>query len=112
MKKITKKEFLEAAEKGDLSIVKLYVEQGGDIEVKDDNGNTSLILASRKGHLEVVKYLIEKGADVKANSKALVYASWNGHFEVVELLKNFKDYLLRNKLQPSIDKVHKNSSIF
>ena len=48
----------------------------------------SIIFASRNGHIEVVKLLIDNGADVTADdNEAIRYASRYGHIEVVKLLK-------------------------
>jgi ankyrin repeat protein len=47
----------------------------------------SIIFASRNGHIEVVKLLIGAGADVTADdNEAIRFASENGHIEVVKLL--------------------------
>jgi len=52
-----------------------------------------LLDACEDGDLEKVKQLLENGADVNAKDKdgltALMYASYNGHKEVVELLKSY-----------------------
>jgi len=52
-----------------------------------------LLNACEIGDLEKVKQLLENGADVNAENKygltALMYASYNGHKEVVELLKSY-----------------------
>ena len=46
-----------------------------------------LIWASIEGHLEVVRLLLDHGADVHANyDDALSWASENGHWRVVQLL--------------------------
>ena len=75
-----------------LDIVKSLVEQGADIESRDNEyGATILTIASGLGDLESVKYLISKGANVNATSKrngetALLLASGNGHLEMVKIL--------------------------
>ena len=54
-----------------------------------DQLNNSLIKFSKLGILEVVKYLVEHGANVNAyDDDALIWASANGHLEVVKCLKN------------------------
>ena len=59
-----------AAERMHLDTVKKFVEEGADLEAKNEKkGHTPLILAVRSRRLEVVKYLVEKGADVNAPSK-------------------------------------------
>ena len=84
----------KAAYYGHLEIVKYLVENGADINAKDNNGWTSLIHAAYNGHLEVVKYLVENKADINAIGKyfgfdgltSLMFASMNGHLEVVKYL--------------------------
>ena len=47
----------------------------------------ALIYASSNGHLDVVKYLVDHGANVNADDdEALIWASKNGHLDVVEYL--------------------------
>ena len=61
-----------------------------DINAKNKDGETALMLASSEGHLEIVKLLIEKGADVNVKNEdgktALTLASRYGHLEVVKYL--------------------------
>ena len=52
-------ELLWASMEGHLEVVRLLIENGADVSVKDD---VALRLASRYGHLEVAKLLIENGA--------------------------------------------------
>ena len=47
-----------------------YIENGADIEAKDDYGRTPLIRASANGCVKVVKILIENGADIEAKNNA------------------------------------------
>ena len=56
----------EAVKNGDLSELKRYMADGGDIEVRTSINETPLIWAASHGHLEIVKYLVEKGADIDA----------------------------------------------
>ena len=49
---------------GHLEKVKFLVEHGADINAKDNESKTSIMLASEKGYLAMVKYLFEKGADL------------------------------------------------
>ena len=56
----------EAAEKDDSADVKRHLQRGVDVNVRDEYGETPLMIAAVKGHLVVVKFLMDKGADVNA----------------------------------------------
>ncbi|MEI0518875.1 ankyrin repeat domain-containing protein [Brachyspira murdochii] len=85
-------ELLEASKNNDLETLKALIENGADVNVKDDYNKTALMYASEKGHLEIVKYLLDKGADINAKDNygktALMYASEKGHSEVAKFLKS------------------------
>eukprot|EP00435_Cladocopium_sp_Y103_P041180 s1967_g11.t1 len=49
---------------GNLKIVKLLLDGGAYLEVRDFKANTPLHLAVEKGHLEIVKELVKRGAEV------------------------------------------------
>lgn len=53
------RELLESAKNGDLSKVKNCLANGADINTIDESGNTSIMYASMNGHLEIVKFLLE-----------------------------------------------------
>lgn len=69
-----------AAEKGNMEIIKMLVEDGkAIINDKSSYGVTPLIAAAAAGNGEVVSYLVEHGADVSAKDDlgktALIYAA-------------------------------------
>lgn len=60
-KKIDKNQLLVlSAEKGQLQIVKFFVDKGADYEAFD---NEALRISAKKGHMDIVKYLISLGID-------------------------------------------------
>ena len=79
------------AGKTDLAIKK--IENGADVNAKDNDGDTPLIWASCEGHTEIVKLLLAHGADVNTKDNdggtPLYYASSRGYIEVVNLLKQY-----------------------
>jgi len=81
---------LEAATKGDLSVVESLIEEGAYVNARDNKGLTPLIWASAKNHVNVVTFLIKKGADINAKhhfgSTALISAAMNGCFEATKIL--------------------------
>lgn len=57
-------ELINACKKGDLQAVKTLIRSGADINSRDENSVTALMLAAKNGHLEVVKELLKYGAEV------------------------------------------------
>ena len=81
---------ISAAKSGDVGEVERLIRSGVDINIRDNGGNTALILASYYDHIEVVKLLIEAGVDLNIrddeSSTALILASYQNNIEVVKLL--------------------------
>ncbi len=77
-------------EGGNLEVVKYLVEQGADVNAKDEDGWTVLHAVDEGGNLEVVKYLVEQGADVNAKGEwgrtALHAVAEGGNLEVLKYL--------------------------
>lgn len=49
-----------------MSVMRLLMEEGADIEEKNTHGSTALIEACRSGYLECVQLLVEHGANMYA----------------------------------------------
>ena len=81
---------IRASAYGHIDMVKKYIEDGADVNAKNDDGNTALMMASYNGYIKVVRLLLKKGADVNAkdnnHNTALIGASINGRTETVALL--------------------------
>jgi ankyrin repeat protein len=55
-----------AAFMGNLSKVKMFIEEGADVDSKDGQGRTPLLFAALGGNKQVVEFLVDKGADINA----------------------------------------------
>ncbi len=65
-----------AIEKGNFHIVKFFVENGVDIEIRNTNGETALLTAARFSNDEIIRYLMENNADtgvIDNNGKGIDY---------------------------------------
>ncbi|KFZ18419.1 hypothetical protein V501_01228, partial [Pseudogymnoascus sp. VKM F-4519 (FW-2642)] len=88
---------LWAATKGHEVIAKVLLENGAEIEARDNPlSQTSLSVAARGGHKAVVELLLKNEADIEAKDKygqtPLLLAASGGHEAVIELLlKNEAD---------------------
>ena len=57
---------LKAADDGNIKAVKQYLDDGADVNTKDNLGRTPLLWAALNSHKEIVELLIAEGADVNA----------------------------------------------
>jgi len=84
------KPLFAAAKSGDKNSLRLLIDQGLDVNVKDASGWTPLHHAAGQGHADVCELLIAKGADVNAKDdrewRPLHRAAAGGYIDVVELL--------------------------
>ncbi|XP_062308672.1 ankyrin repeat domain-containing protein 29 isoform X4 [Osmerus eperlanus] len=83
-----------AARKGNLALLQLLLNSGRvDVDCRDSNGTTALMVASFSAHYDCARELIMQGADInlqrKTGSTALFFASQQGHNEIVKLLFEF-----------------------
>jgi ankyrin repeat protein len=83
-------EFTDAIGKGNMKIVKKYVEGGVDVNA-GYFGWTPIIMAGAKGQLEAVKYFAEHGANLNyvhpmTKWTAFMHAAYDGNQEIVKYL--------------------------
>ncbi len=64
----TSLDLLEASSHGNLAEVQTLLDKGADINAKDKNGITALMLASSDGYRDIVKLLLARGADINAKN--------------------------------------------
>ncbi|CAH1793701.1 unnamed protein product [Owenia fusiformis] len=80
----------DAATEGHVQCIRHASQMQTDVNTRDENYKTSLIIACAKGHKDCIELLIEKGADINAKDKdgwnALISAASKGHRDCVEIL--------------------------
>ncbi len=86
-------DLLQGASEGNIALVKRSLDQRAELETKNADGETALILASWYGSPEIVTMLLESGANVNAQDNAgytaIAKAASLGvgrHYEIVEIL--------------------------
>ncbi len=84
---VTSDEFLEAAESGSIDKVQKYINSGGDLNIRGNNGITALMIACDREHIEIVKLLIAAGADLNAKDDDGFTALMIADKEIGKLLK-------------------------
>jgi ankyrin repeat protein len=90
------------AYKGEVEPIKELLAQGVNVNARDEQGGTALMLAAMANKVEVVKLLLEHGADVNAQSDggntALIAAAGKGNLEILQLLVDAgADPLIKNE---------------
>lgn len=84
------RELMVAAASGQTWRVKYLVENGANVNWRDEEGYTPLTWAAQHGHAEIAAYLISRFAQVNPTDKAgytpLMWAAQEGHVAVMETL--------------------------
>jgi ankyrin repeat protein len=84
---------LQASRSGDAELIELLLAAGADPMMTHTEGETPLMAAARTGNVAAVELLLASGVDVNAtdsfqNQTALMWASAEGHIDVVGALLN------------------------
>ena len=86
----TRTGLLGSACTGEVDEVERFIENGVDLNARDYEDHTPLMLAAKEGHSKIVKMLIEAGADIHLYSvrekSALQIAAKHGKVECLKLL--------------------------
>ncbi|XP_053565687.1 kinase D-interacting substrate of 220 kDa isoform X2 [Bombina bombina] len=80
-------------EEGNIAALKTLLEKCKDVDERNENGQTALMLAAEQGNLEIVQELLRKRANCNLedvdNWTALISAAKEGHLEIVRELLNY-----------------------
>jgi uncharacterized protein len=83
-------ELFQAVKRGDEGLVASYIKAGIDVNAKEEDGRTALLIAAEKGDPGMVTLLAENGADVNVSDidgyTALIYVAYKGDIEIAMLL--------------------------
>jgi len=73
-----------------IEIAKSLIENGADVNQKDEHGRSPLMHMANWGHFDLVKSIMEKGAEIEVKDDkgitALMYGSRNGDFDIFSYL--------------------------
>jgi ankyrin repeat protein len=83
------RELIQAAERGELVVVRQLVQKGARINARDMRGRTALLAATQRNEIEVARFLIREGADVNAkdfvHDTPFLLAAAEGRIEILKM---------------------------
>ena len=91
MKRRLRADLFQATKDGDFDQCQKLIEDGADVNRKDDDGATCLIFAAMRGWLAISELLVDNSAEVdvqdaKSGWTALMQATYYGHKSIARLL--------------------------
>ncbi|XP_031467066.1 kinase D-interacting substrate of 220 kDa isoform X2 [Phasianus colchicus] len=93
MASLMNQSLLTYAEEGNVPALKALLEKCRDVDERNENGQTPLMLAAEQGNLEIVQELLKKGANCNLedadNWTALISAAKEGHEAIIAELLNY-----------------------
>lgn len=82
--------FLHEVKMGNRGEVETFIRAGINVNARDKDGSTPLMIASERGDAEMAGVLLKNGADPNAGDidgyTALMFASYSGNLEIAKLL--------------------------
>ncbi|WP_082631761.1 ankyrin repeat domain-containing protein [Cytobacillus praedii] len=82
-------QLIQAAERKETETIKRLVEEGIDINTKDSEGRTAIMIATYNNDVDTAKVLIKAGADVNIQdnlkNNPFLYAGAEGYVEILKL---------------------------
>jgi ankyrin repeat protein len=88
--KFTSDDFVQAADRGDLKALQLFLDGGMDCNAQNTSGSTALMAAAKNGRIDVVNKLLERKLNLNLQDKqgetALMRAAANNQVAVVKVL--------------------------
>ncbi|XP_002737915.1 fibronectin type 3 and ankyrin repeat domains protein 1-like [Saccoglossus kowalevskii] len=83
---------------GNTEVAKTLINAGANVNTKDNDGKTPLMIAALNGHLSLVELLIQKGADVHVkNEFGKTAIDFAGSFDRRRVSKFFEELKLKEK---------------
>lgn len=83
-----------AVSKGDIEVVKKFIEYGANVNEKSDDGMSPLMTAARYNKVEIIKVLLASGARPSDKNEkgytALKYAQLSNATDAIAVLKDLK----------------------
>jgi ankyrin repeat protein len=88
--KFTPDDFVQAADRGDLKALQLFLEGGMDCDAQNASGSTALMAAAKNGRIDVVNKLLAQKLNLNLQDKqgetALMWAAANNQVAVIKVL--------------------------
>lgn len=83
------RELHQLAASNDAPAIRLLIAKGTDIDARDQQGRTALLVATHANNIEAARVLIDAGADVNAKDaiedSPYLYAGARGHLEILRM---------------------------
>ncbi len=93
LESLRQREFIDAAEKGDINTVQEFLSKGINSNAQDKYGLTALHRAAQKGHKDITETLIKAGANIhhadNLGHTALHWAARAGQKDIIEILLSY-----------------------
>ena len=105
--------YFKAVSNGHFEQVTYYIDNGVNVDIKDNRGETALHKAMKNGYREIVKLLIKKGANLRDSKNLILLAAEKGYLDIViSLLKYENDSNIRKQALDLAQKIATQKELF